>query len=472
MALSDGHSRLRRLGGTLLALALAAWAGTASAQVQTDAAGMRELALRLILAGEPERAAELAQALIARDPRDLDGLLLLSRASLEAGDWEAALPAARAAHALAEGEARYLAARIAARAHAELGHWTRAQLWLRRAREDAPDEAAVRDLAQEFQAVRAVNPLRVSLGFGLAPSSNINGGTSADTIWVWVPLFGGGFIPTTPVGDALPLSGWRVSGNAMLSWRLAGSERSATFVEAQAAGRTYILSESARETAPEAEGSDYSDVQASLSLVHRWQGEGASGPSALRLTLGRSWYDSEPYTRFAQISWDRSFALSDSDALDLSAFADWTERRDVDDDGEESFEDYASVGLRGRWTHGFAWGDRASLSLSLRDHLAAIPDTTWTGATIGAGYDRGEPVLGMRLGVGAEVEWRRYDDSWLEPRGREDLRGTLRATVGLPELNLWGFEPTLTLEASRTDSDADRIDKDSLTLDLGLRSSF
>ena len=80
--------------------------------------------------------------------------------------------------------------------------------------------------------------------------------------------------------------------------------------------------------------------------------------------------------------------------------------------------------------------------------------------------------MGLRFGVGAEVEWRGYDASRLEPAGREDLRGTLRATVAVPDWNLWGFEPVLTVEASRTDSDADRADRETLTLDLGFRSSF
>ncbi len=453
---------------SILPLLLALWAGVAEAQIRTDAPGLLEIAGRLLAQGEAERAGELAQALLARDPDDLAALLLLGRASLEAGDWPAALAAARKAHARAgaaeEPGARYLAARIAGRAHAEMGDWTRAQLWLRRAGGDAPDAGALGDLSRELAAVRALNPLSVSLSFGVAPSSNVNGGTSAETVWVWVPLFGGGYLPTTPVGDALPLSGWRVSGGATLSWRLAGDARRGTYLEGQASGRTYVLSEEARETAPGAQGSDYSDLQASLSLVHRWQGQEASGPSAVRLTFGRSWYDWAAYTRFAQVSWDRGVRLARRDRLDLSVFADWTER--------EGTDRYASVGARARWTHGFGSGDRATLSLGVREHLDEVPDTTWSGVSVGAGYDRGEPVLGLRLGLGAELEWRDYDLSRLEPAGREDWRGTLRATVGMPTFEVWGFEPTVTLEASRTNSDADRIDKETLTLDLAFRSRF
>ncbi len=462
-----------------LLLLLALGAGSAEAQIQTDAAGLRELGLRLFLGGEPERAAELAQALIARDPRDLDALLLLGRASLEAGDWETALQAGRAAHGLAEGRGRFLAARISARAHAEMGQWTRAQVWLRRARGDAPDEEALRDLSREFTAVRALNPFAVTLSFGVAPSSNINGGTSADVIpiiWAlapdgdapvgWVKTNDGEYmyLAGTPNADARPLSGWRIASSATLAWRVAGDARRGTYVEGQFLGRTYVLSEESRESLPEAVGSDYSDIQASVSLVHRWRGEGASGPSAVRLTFGRSWYALEPYTRFAQLSWDRGITVGPHDRLDFSAFADWTER--------EQRDSYASLGGRARWTHVLASGDRTTLTFSVREHLDVRPDTTFSGATAGAGYDWAEPILSLRLGVGAEVEWRQYDESWLAPPGREDWRAALRTTVGLPEFEMWGFEPTFSVEASRTESTAYRIDKQSLTLDLAFRSTF
>jgi hypothetical protein len=140
--------------------------------------------------------------------------------------------------------------------------------------------------------------------------------------------------------------------------------------------------------------------------------------------------------------------------------------------GEVVRDRYSSVGLWGRWTHARESGDRIKLTLGVRDHLTELPDTTYTGATLGAGYDWAEPIHGVRLGLSAEAEWRRYDLSFLEPEGRDDLRDTLRATLGLPRYEVWGFEPTVTIEASRIWSDADRIDRESLSLDLGFESTF
>ena len=47
-----------------------------------------------------------------------------------------------------------------------------------------------------------------------------------------------------------------------------------------------MLSGQARDTAPCARGSDYSDIVASIGLVHRWQGEGESGPSSAGSSTG------------------------------------------------------------------------------------------------------------------------------------------------------------------------------------------
>jgi hypothetical protein len=478
----------RGLLAALLAIGLA-WGAGASAQVATDAPGLREIAARLLAAGEAERARGLALALLARDGADVAALLLLGRAELELGDAEAALVAARRAHAEAEdGRARFTAARVAAKANADLGRWTRAQVWLRRARQDAPDAEAAAAVAQDYRAVTRRNPLAVRLSFGIAPSSNVNGGSSSETI----------VLPGLPFefvldGEARALSGLRVSAGVSLSYRLRRDEVSETAVEIQASGRTYVLSGEARDQAPDARGSDFADVAASAALVHRWRGEGASGPSSVRLTYGWTFYDSEPYSGYLQLGYDRSFALTGADRLDLWLFREWAERsadgtRQVTDpvtgedvpgpDGTpllttyEFFEPYGSVGGRLRWTHALRSMDRVNLSLGLRAALTEAADASYDGVTLGGGYEWGRSVRGLRLGVSAEADWRRYELSDYSLDGRDDRTLRLRATLGLPRIDLYGFHPTASVEAFRTESDVSLYDKGGLTVDLGFRSSF
>lgn len=445
---------MRRLAALLLALLLAL---PAAAQVRTDAAGLRELAARLLDQGDAAEARDLARALVARDARDVAGLILLARAELALGDAGAALEAARAAHGAATGTARYVAARLAARAHAERGEWTRAQIWLRRARADAPDRAAVESLARDYRVAAERNPLRVTLSFGAAPSSNVNGGSASSTIT----------LPGLPFefelsGDARALSGFRLSAGVNLSYRLRAGAASATFLEVQASGRTYVLSAQAQEQAPDARGSDYADVSVAYSLVQRWGP--AAAPRSVSASLGQTWYDGDPYLRFLRLSADRGFALGARDRLDLSGFLERQERI-----GEDVS---LSGGGRLAWMRALASRDRLGLSAAWRDSPDAIPDVSYAGATLGASYGRGALVAGLRLGASVEGEWRGYDASRYAEDGREDWRATARATLGLPRLDLYGFEPTVTVEASRTWSDVSLYDRDALTVDLGFRSSF
>ncbi len=409
----------------LLALALAVWAGAASAQVQTDPDGLREIGARLLLQGEAARAASWRWLFGARPRRPRRAAAARAGEAGDGGVRGRPEPGAAGPCPGRAGSARYLAARIVARAQAELGHYTQSQIWLRIARQDVPDPRAVRAVAEDYRAVRAVNPLAVSLSFGLAPSSNVNGGTSAEVVGStcrcsaatsrrrrWATpcpcrACGSRAARACPTGcggrEVRDLPGDRHPGTDLHPERRGQGDR------------------------PGRGGSDYADLAFSEGIVHRWLGEGASGPSALRATVGRTWYGGEPYTRFAQVSFERAFVLDRTDRIDVSVLADWTERDERTSDGEVFRDRFSSAGLRGRWTHLREGGDRTSLSLGLRDFLTELPDTTYSGATLGAGYDWARPVLGTHLGLGAEIDWRRYDEV---PPGARRARRPARDAAG------------------------------------------
>jgi tetratricopeptide (TPR) repeat protein len=443
-----------------LALALLAWAGPALAQVTSDD-GPQQVASGAPVAHEPARVRGLALDALLRSPDDVAALLALGRAELALGDPAAALVAARRAHAVApDDRARYTAARIAAKAHADLGQLTRAQVWLRRAAEDAPDAQTASQVARDYRAVRDANPLSVSLTFGLAPTSNVNGGSTERTFVL------PGFPEFVFDGEARALSGLRLSLGGALAYRLAEAERRATSVEVQASGRTYALSDDAREQVPDVEGSDFSDVTVTASLVHRWRGEEASGSSSASLTFGRAFYGGDSFLSFARVSTTRAFLVSPRDLIDAAALVEQTWRLEED-------EAYLSLGARLGWTRGVGEaGDLLRLSLGLRDTLSDLRDVAYDGVTAGAGYEWGRPVLGMRVGIGVEAERRRYDVAAFTLDGRDDRTLRLRASFGLPRVEFYGFYPTLEVEASRTESNVSRYTTDDVTLDLGFRSSF
>ncbi len=415
----------------------------------------------LIEEGRLAEAAELADALIARNPDDATALILRARLALVSGDHYGALDLATRAHRVAQtDDQRYAAARIAARVHAELENFTRAQWWLRRADNAAPDGDARRAVAEEFATVRRLNPLSVALQFGISPSSNVNGGSASEVI----------ILPGLPFefvldGEARALSGIQFQAGANLSWRLHEDEDSALVLESGLQGRTYALSADARDLAPDAQGSDYSDVSGNIGLSYRWLPPGARGPWSVTGTLGRTWYDAKPFLGFAQVLLSRSSRFDAGRRLELSTFLEGQDR--IADDKQ-----FFAIGGRARWTWVAQEGDTGSISFSFRDSLSELEDVAFDGVAIGGTWQFGELVGALRIGFGIDVEYRHFPQSAYSFDAREDWRSSLRVTVGLPEYSYFGLEPQITLRAGRTESNVALYDSDSLSIDFGLRSTF
>jgi hypothetical protein len=276
-----------------LVLALALWAGAAEAQVQTDPAGLREIAVRLLVQGEAGRSAELARALLARDPDDRTALVVLAAAAPQVG---------RAAEGTAGGAAGLGPSRRAApsdsRRHgSRRGRRSRrgrpflAEFWLRLALATAPDEAQEARTLADARAVRARNPWRLEVELGFAPSDNVNGGARTDRLEV------DGLVSGLPGGlglsiDAQALSGWVGTFDLRAARRLRESRTERTELRFRLSGRSVILSEESRDRIRaegeegEVTGSDFGSAAAEVGLGHRrlldW---GARGGDA---TLGWS----------------------------------------------------------------------------------------------------------------------------------------------------------------------------------------
>ena len=456
---------VERVKPHLLVVALVAslWSSLAAAQddLNLSPAEMRGLSAGLIDDGRLAEAAALTDALIARDPSDATALILRARVALATGDAAGAIALASRAFRAAEGDdQRYAAARIAARGHAALKQDTRAQWWLRRAGNVAPDEAAERSVAAEFRALRQRNPLAISLQFGISPSSNVNGGSASDAI----------ILPGLPFefvldGEARALSGLQIEGGINLSYRLEQTERAASFLDVSLQGRTYVLSAEARDQAPNARGSDYADVSATLSLTRRWLPQEARGPWSMTAALGQTWYDDSLFLSFGQVTLSKLTRFDRGRRLDVSGFVEGQDR--IQDD-----EKLLAVGGRARWTWTRPTRDEASVSAGFRDTLDELPDVAFDSLSVGAAYQFAKPIRSARLGLGADLEYRYFEKTYYSIDPREDIRSSLRVTLGLPEYSYYGFEPQVIFRASRTDSSVALYDSRSLSIDFGIVSSF
>ncbi|WP_341212085.1 hypothetical protein [uncultured Limimaricola sp.] len=444
------------LAPALLALGLA-W--PVAAQTVLDAAGLRARAVSEMAQGHVAQAETMARALLAHDPDDATALTLAAEGAVARGDWAAAQGFARRAHARVEGPARFRMARIAAFAFAKEGRFTRAQFWLRRAEPDAPDPEAAAGLARDYRMVAARNPLSFRLDFGVAPSSNVNGGSRVRTLT----------LPGLPFefelsGDARALSGLAVSGSVQLGYTLPPLATGPVQIDLRATTRTYRLSDSARAQAPEARGSDFAQSMLSLGVNHRLLRGTGVPPIDLSVDLARAWYGGDPYSDSLRFGVARGVTLDTDRRLDLSLGLERVERRDI---------------VAGWWTPSVGavlrqriGNDRLDLTAQLRDLRSDRPDTGHDSVSFGADYSFGRSFGPARLGLGIEGEWRDYDASRYAAGGREDRSLRLNARIGLPDHGRYGFYPEVGLSAERVWSQVDLFDEEAVTLDLSLRSAF
>jgi tetratricopeptide (TPR) repeat protein len=457
---------MRCLPACLLMLSLALAAPAVQAQQRLSLTDARALAVDLIADGQPAAALVIASGLLEANPRDVEALVLVSRAERALGNTDTALDAGRAAwhYASTQGE-RFVIASVMAQAHASAGQFSRAQLWLRRAAQAAPNDQMAALAARDYGIVRQANPWAVNLSLGIVPSNNINNGNSNATLtFAYLPGALATIAWEVPADDR-PLSGVAVTAEAELTYRLAQTARSRTEIGLSLFGQGYVLSSSARATAPDVTPRSLGFQQATVSLGHSWMPEGASGPYSVELGYTHAIYGGAPYTRDLSLAVARQWNLSDTQVLAATAVLDRTTY--LSDNSHSN-----GVSLRASWQQTLANDDRLSLAFSIGGVNSGRADRGHDAIGLQASYDFGQVSEALTLSVAASVEHRVFDRSSYDPAGREDLRSSLQVNMGLPTMAFYGFEPVATLSANRTRSSVPFFETEAMRLGLQLRSRF
>lgn len=445
-------------------------AALAQSAVQFTLPQMRTLAIETLQNGAAQEALALADALLLRDPADQTALFIRTEALLMLEQYDAASRAAAAAfRASPPGDARFNAARLAALAHSHVGRDTSAQIWLRRSLQHAPNAQARAGAIEDYNYLRQHNPFSVSLSFGITPSSNINGGTNATT--VVLPLG----TPTDLSPDTFAFSGLQIAANVGLSYRLHNDDNSATFAKFRLNGRTYVLSQDTLALDPEASGNDYSDAGVTFSLTHIWQPNNFADRGTVELATGLTWYDGDFYTRFVRASGGLDFQLNNNSLLNISAMAELLSKYDNDA--------YWTTSISARYIAPLGNGDRLTLGFGLRSALTDRADSGYDGFNFSANYRIAEPVAGLQISLGLNGESRDYaytNYGTVDPQtglaiysvDREDQRLSVHISAAIPQAEIYGFTPTVTLEQSQTWSTIDFFGREDLRVGLTWNSSF
>jgi len=443
----------------VLLLCAAPFLTIAETRLSTEEA--RNLAGVLLQAGRLPEARDLALGLLRADRKDVAALIIVSQAERVMGRPDVARDAGAAAWAFATTPAQhYAAAIVTAQALATSKNYSRSQLWMRRAAQHAPSDAAGQLVARDYGRLRQINPLTLSFGTKISPSSNVNNGSANRTT-----TFEGLPFVFTLSPEARALSGVEASINAGLKYRLSASERSTTHLTFELYSRQIAFSAKSKADAPDAKPGDYAFAQASLGLVHSWQPKSTKGGWTAGLTYGRSVYGGDPYSESGQLYLTRGWELGEKARFSLTAGAEATRYLSTNRHSN-------SLNLKAVWAKNLPDGKDISVTLGLGDTKASRTTGEFTEVSLGAKYNLGEILRGLDLTMSYQIELQHYPVAGLVAGARNDVRHALSAEVGLKRATFYGFEPVLSVEASRNVSNVDFYDSMAVKLGVNLRSSF
>ncbi|MCG6901047.1 MAG: hypothetical protein LJE68_00055, partial [Rhodobacter sp.] len=228
--------------------------------------------------------------------------------------------------------------------------------------------------------------------------------------------------------------------------------------------RTYSLTADAKAQAPGVSGSDFAFTQAALAYVYQRRPEHGLGPYSLNVTAGQTWYGGDPYLKFLRIGGNQKVLLGKNAAVSFSA------------SGERQIGDAAPDAdiLRADMRFSRRVGKIGTLGLSVgHSDSASVTDVSdYSEWRSGVDFNLAKPILGARVSFGLDWRQRDYPRSALDPSGRADREISASLDMVFTGIERFGFNPTLSINASRAESNVDRYDSEKLGVTFGIRSAF
>ena len=441
---------------------------TATAEVTMSPDQLRNAAIQTVNAGNPARALDFADALLARDAGDFKAQLVRARALRDLGKSKDAVAAARVAWKMAAAPSeKYSSALMMAQTLSSAGHKTRAQLWLRRAAEHAPNAATRKRAEQHFNFVRQRNPLRTQLSITLAPNTNINNGSareSSELNYAISEILFGGPVEYALSGEAQALSGLEYGFGVSTRYRIKQTPTQAHDLNFGLSYRSFSLSSSAKDAAPAALGSDFAYGTVSLGYGYNQINLDKKGEFLGGLELGQSWYGGARYASFLRGGMSQSVTTTARQKLQFAVDLEkQIGQRTADVDRAE-----LSVGL----TQSLASGNLAFVSLGATATRSDYTEAEYNEVELRGAYVMQKPVMGAALQFGLGAAMRDYDRSRHSADGRQDTRIFADVTATFTQIDYYGFNPSATLRASTTDSNIGLFDVNRVGLSLGIKSAF
>jgi len=440
----------------------------ATAEVTLSPNQLRKAAVHSIDAGDPARALAYADALLTRDRGDFKAQLVKARALRDLGENDAAVDAARDGWRIAQnGSDRYASAMMMAQTLSSAGKKTRAQFWLRRAAQNAPNAQTRAKAKNHYRYVRQQNPLSTQLSFTLAPNSNINNGSARETSelnYAISEILFGGPVQYALSGGAQALSGIEFGAGLRTRYRFHQTPTQAHDLNFGLSYRSFSLSSSAKSAAPGLSGSDFAYGTLSLGYGYSQINLDRRGELQASLELGQSWYGGARYASFLRTGLSQSYKTSATQRIAMAL--------DLEKQIGQRTSDVDSVTLSTSLTQNLGSGDLAYLAFAATKAQSANADADYAEVELRSAYVLHEPVMGAALQFGLGASLRDYDASRHSADGRQDKRIFADVTATFTQIDYYGFNPSATLRASKTDSNIGLFDVNRVGLSIGIKSAF
>ena len=436
------------------------------AQTTLNPDEFRAAATAALRNGDAATARRYAEALIARDSTDLNAQLILARAARDMGDMAPARAAARTAWQLAKTDAeRYAAALITAQILSSDGKRTRAQLWLRRAAQNAPNDMLRARAERDFRYVRQRNPWKTDLAFTLAPNSNINNGSVRDRSrlnYAISELLFGEPIEYELSDTAQAIAGVEIGFSVRSRYRFHQTPRTAHDAKVALSYRSFSITDDLGDA--DIDGSDFAFGALSFGYGFRSMSDDRKREFAADIEAGQTWYGGARYASYLRAQAQQTWKDGPARQYRLGT--------ELERQWGQATPDVDSIGVSASVTQGFATGNTGFLGLYAL--ATQSPDRTaeYTEITLRTGLALKKPVMGAAIQFGIGASLRDYDFSRDARDGRQDHRLFADVTATFTEIDYYGFNPTVSLSASSTDSNIGLYDVNRVGLNFGIKSAF
>lgn len=443
----------------LLLLFALSTGGRAQAEAVVDIPTAKRLALVLVNRGQPAAGRQILLELAARHPDDAEILITLSRAERNLGNYSAAIARGRAAYRAAGTPAlRYLAARVTAEALASDDKHTRAQFWLRRAGQNAPDARVEAAIRRDYRYVRSRNPLSFSFGGSIVPTDNANDAPTSNEIVI------GGLVFTDPT--AQPIPGVEFNLSAAASYRLPATETRQMQITFSYDARRVRLGAEAATIDPTLQDEDFSFSRVTLGWSGRFRQVGQPGVWDISARVFADWNAQARSQNGQALSVGYGFPIADDQQLRIGGEVERLDRLD------RPIRSSTTYRLTADWSRALANRDRLSLHLAFSDSQSDSFAVAHDAAQIRVGYHLAKPVMGAQLGLSAGYRRALFDEPLYGPEPRRDDAISLSASATFADWDVYGFAPVLELRHERVRSNVSRFDTSSTLLSLSFRSTY